>query len=70
MSTVDLICEKAKTLPGKLLSEALSFVEYLSRRSSARAEAAEWRRLLRETQAMPVAQRIADEDVAAYCAGK
>ena len=68
MSTVDLICKKARTLPGKLQSEALSFVEYLSRRSSARAEAAEWRRLLRETQALPVAQRITDEDIAAEIA--
>jgi hypothetical protein len=74
MSTVDLIYEKAKTLPGKLQSEALSFVEYLSRRRSAESEAAGWRELLRSTQTLSASQRITDDDiaaeVAAYRAGK
>jgi hypothetical protein len=35
MSAVELICEKAKSLPGGLQSEALGFVEYLSRRMAA-----------------------------------
>ena len=65
MSTVDLICEKAKALPGKLQSEALSFVEYLGRRRAAEAEAAEWQRLLRDTQRLAASQRITDEDIAA-----
>lgn len=74
MSTLDLIYEKAKTLPGKLQSEALSFVEYLGRRRAAQAEAGEWQRLSRATQATPAVQRITDADitadVAAYRAGK
>ena len=74
MSTVDLIYEKAKTLPGKLQSEALGFVEYLGRRRAAQAEAAEWQQLSRATQAMPAVQRITDADIAAeiaaYRAGK
>ena len=74
MSTVDLIYEKAKTLPGKLQSEALGFVEYLGRRRAAQAEAGEWQRLSRATQALPATQRITDDDIAAeiaaYRAGK
>jgi len=74
VSTIDLIYEKAKTLPGKLQSEALGFVEYLGRRRAAQAEAGEWRQLARATQAMPAAQRITDADItaeiAAYRAGK
>ena len=74
MSTVDLICEKAKALPDSLQSEALSFVEYLSRRGSAPDESAEWQRLARQTQALPVVERITDADIAteiaAYRAGK
>ncbi|MDD5139204.1 MAG: hypothetical protein PHY43_02960 [Verrucomicrobiales bacterium] len=74
MSTVDLIYEKAKTLPGKLQSEALGFVEYLGRRRTAQAEAGEWQRLARTTQALPAAQRLTDADIAAeiaaYRAGK
>jgi hypothetical protein len=68
MSTVDLICEKAKALPGKLQSEALSFVEYLSRRRAAEAEALEWQRLLRDTQTLPASQRVTDDDIAAEIA--
>ncbi len=74
MSTVDLIYEKAKTLPGKLQSEALGFVEYLGRRRAAKTEAGEWQRLSRATQALPATQRISDDDIAAeiaaYRAGK
>jgi len=74
VSTIDLIYEKAKTLPGKLQSEALGFVEYLGRRRVAQAEAGEWQRLSQATQAMPAAQRITDADIAAeiaaYRAGK
>jgi hypothetical protein len=68
MSTVDLIYEKAKTLPGKLQSEALGFVEYLGRRRAAKTEAADWQRLARETQSLPAAQNISDEDIAAEIA--
>jgi len=74
MSTVDLIYKKAKALPGKLQSEALGFVEYLSRRRDSPTETAEWQRLLRDTQTLSVAQRITDDDIAAeiaaYRAGK
>lgn len=68
MSTVDLIYEKAKSLPGKLQSEALGFVEYLGRRRAAKAETAEWQRLLRNTQTLSVAQRVTDDDIAAEIA--
>lgn len=68
VSTVDLIYEKAKTLPGKLQSEALGFVEYLGRRRTAQAEAGEWQQLSRATQATPAAQRITDADIAAEIA--
>lgn len=74
MNTVDLICEKARTLPGKLQSEALGFVEYLGRRRAAQVEAGEWQQLARATQAMPAAQRITEADItaeiAAYRAGQ
>jgi hypothetical protein len=68
MSTVDLIYEKAKALPGKLQTEALGFVEYLGRRRTAQAEAGEWQRLSRATQALPTTQRITDADIAAEIA--
>jgi hypothetical protein len=74
VSTADLIYEKAKMLPGKLQSEALGFVEYLGRRGAAKAEAAEWQRLSRDTQALPAVQKISDNDItaeiAAYRAGQ
>jgi hypothetical protein len=74
MSTAEKIYEKAKALPGKLQSEALSFVEYLSRRRAASAEVGEWQRLLRETQNLSDARRITDDDIvaeiAAYRAGR
>ncbi|MGD0251798.1 MAG: hypothetical protein ABSC01_03775 [Verrucomicrobiota bacterium] len=68
MNTVDLIYEKAKSLPGKLQSEALGFVEYLGRRRAAKTEAAEWQRLLRDSQTLSAAQRITDDDIAAEIA--
>ena len=68
MSTADLIYEKAKSLPGKLQSEALGFVEYLGRRRAAQSESAEWQRLSRDTQSLPTAQRISDADIAAEIA--
>ena len=68
MSTVDLIYEKAKSLPGTLQSEALGFVEYLGRRRVAKAETAEWQRLLRNTQTLSAAQRVTDDDIAAEIA--
>jgi hypothetical protein len=68
MSTVDLIYEKAKTLPGKLQSEALGFVEYLGRRRAAKAAAADWQRLARETQSLPAVQHLSDADIAAEIA--
>ena len=68
MSTVELIYEKAKSLPGGLQSEALSFVEYLSRRLAAKTEASEWQRLFCETQRLHSAQSISDDDIAAEIA--
>ena len=74
MSTVDLICEKARALPDSLQSEALSFVEYLGRRGAAPSESADWQRLARQTQALPAVERITDADItaeiAAYRAAK
>ena len=68
MSTAEMIYEKAKSLPGKLQSEALGFVEYLSRRPAAPAEAAEWQRLFRRTQTLAAAQALTDDDIAAQIA--
>ncbi|MGD0259352.1 MAG: hypothetical protein ABSD29_05945 [Verrucomicrobiota bacterium] len=68
MSTVDLICEKAKALPDSLQSKALSFVEYLSRRTTGPSESADWQRLARQTQALPAVERITDADIAAEIA--
>ena len=74
MSTADLIYEKTKTLPDRLQSEALSFVEYLGRRRTADTETGEWQRLLRETQNLSAVQGITDDDIiaeiAAYRAGQ
>ena len=73
MSTVDLIYEKTKDLPDRLQSEALSFVEYLSRRTT-NTETGKWQRLLRETQNLSAVQGITDDaisaEIAAYRAGK
>jgi hypothetical protein len=64
MSTVELIYEKAKSLPGGLQSEDLGFVEYLSRRSGAKAEAVEWQRLFRDTQTLHAPPSISEDDIA------
>jgi hypothetical protein len=68
MSTAELIYEKSKALPGRLQSEALSFVEYLSRRQAAQSEANEWQQLMRATQNLSTSQRITDADIAAEIA--
>ncbi len=68
MSTAELIYEKAKNLPDGLQEEALGYVEYLGRRRAARAEAAEWQCLLRETQSSPATQHLTDADIAAEIA--
>jgi len=68
MSTAELIYEKAKSLPGQLQSEALGFVEYLSRRPAAQTEAAEWQRLFRRTQTLAAEQSLTDDDIAAQIA--
>lgn len=70
MSTVDLIYEKAKSLPDKLQSEALGYIEYLGRRGAAQTDAAEWQRLSRETQSLPASQSVSDAEIAAYRAGQ
>ena len=43
-------------------------MEYLSRRGTASGESAEWQRLARQTQALPVVERITDTDIAAEIA--
>lgn len=68
MSTVELIYEKAKSLPGGLQSEALGFVEYLGRRFASKGEAAEWQRLLRDTQTLHAARSISEANIAAEIA--
>jgi len=68
LSTADLIYEKAKTLPERLQSEALSFVEYLERRRAPQAEVAQWQRLLRETQNLSAVRQVTDEDIASEIA--
>jgi len=68
MSTAELIYEKAKSLPGKLQSEALGFVDCLSRRPAAPAEAAEWEGLFRRTQTLAAVQSITDDEIAAQIA--
>ena len=42
MSTVELIEEKVKRLPGELQAEALHYVEFLLARLHASGESAEW----------------------------
>ena len=42
MSTLQLIEEKARSLPGELQVEALHYVEFLLTRLQARAESAQW----------------------------
>ncbi len=64
MSTAELIFEKARSLPNDRQDEALRFVDFLLARLSAEAEAAEWRKLLRETQNAPGVSAITDDDIA------
>lgn len=68
MSTAELIYEKSKELPGRLQTEALSFVEYLSRRRAAQVESDEWKRLMAATQGLSTSRSITDEDIAAEIA--
>ena len=64
MSTAELIFERARSLPTNQQKEALQFVDFLLARRSTEAEAAEWRKLLRETQNAPGVSAITDEDIA------
>lgn len=64
MSTAELIYEKARSLPSDQQNEALRFVDFLLARRSAEAEAAEWRKLLRETQSSPGVSAITDDEIA------
>lgn len=64
MSTAELIFERARSLSSDKQNEALRFVDFLLTRRSAEAEAAEWRRLLRETQSAPGVARLTDDDIA------
>ena len=64
MSTAELIFEKARSLPSDKQNEALRFVDFLLARRSVEAEAAEWRKLLRETQNAPGVSTITDDDIA------
>ncbi len=64
LSTAELIFERARSLSSDKQNEALRFVDFLLARRSAEAEAAEWRRLLRETQSAPGVARLTDDDIA------
>ena len=64
MNTAELIYEKARSLPNDKQDEALRFVDFLLARGSAQTEAAEWRKLLRETQSAPGVADLTDEDIA------
>lgn len=64
MSTAELIFERARSLPNDKQNEALRFVDFLLARRSAEAEAAEWRKLFRETQNAPGVSAITDDDIA------
>lgn len=68
MSTAELIFERARTLPGDKQAEALRFVDFLLAHRSPEAEAAEWRKLLRQTQALPSVRTLTDDDIAAEVA--
>jgi hypothetical protein len=43
-------------------------VDFLLAQRTPEAEAAEWRKLLRQTQALPVARTLTDDDIAAEVA--
>lgn len=64
MSTAEQIYEKARSLSSDQQNEALRFVDYLLARRSAEAEAALWRKLLRETQNSLGVSNITDDDIA------
>jgi hypothetical protein len=64
MSTAERIYEKARSLPSDKQNEALRFVDFLLSRRSAKSEAAEWRKLLRETQKSPGVANVTDDDIA------
>jgi len=68
MNVAELIYEKAKSLPDDLQSEALGFMEYLSRRPKAGVEAAEWERVFRQIQELSQAKGVSDEEIAAEVA--
>ena len=68
MSTAELIFERASALPGDKQAEALRFVDFLLARRTAEAEAAEWQKLLRQTQALPSARSLTDADIVAEVA--
>ena len=68
MSTAELIFERARSLPSDKQGEALRFVDFLIARRTAEAEAAEWRKLLLQTQDLPSARALTDDDIAAEVA--
>jgi hypothetical protein len=68
MSTAELIFERARALPSEKQAEALRFVDFLLARRDAKAEAAEWRKLLRQTQNLPAVHGLTDTDIAAEVA--
>ena len=68
MSTAELIFERARALPSDKQAEALRFVDFLLAHRTPEAEAAEWRKLLQQTQALPVARTLTDDDIAAEVA--
>jgi hypothetical protein len=64
MSTVELIFEKSRSLPGELQQEALDFVEFLLARKDEGKEARDWSRFSAEQLAGQYAagDAIYDED--------
>jgi hypothetical protein len=64
MSTVELIFEKSRSLPGELQQEALDFVEFLLARKAESKEALDWPRFSAEQLAGQYApgDAIYDED--------
>lgn len=68
MSTAELIFERARELPSEKQAEALRFVDFLLARRTAETEAIEWRKLLQQTQDLPAARALTDDDIAAEVA--
>jgi hypothetical protein len=64
MSTVELIAERASSLPAELQQEALRYVDYLLSRSSELDQAVEWTRFSEANLAeqYTAADAIYDED--------